>query len=313
MMTVNFFTKVFLFMNTWLPSLWQTFVDYLFVKMSKEAFPHQPKEWGLLPAPSIAVTTPMIADELYPLLRNGFATPVTGIRAVTGPKQVTLTDGRVLDDIDSIVYCTGYYFDVPKFVPAEYHPYPDPDKQPYLYRNIFPLHPDPEVRNSLAFTGQVGYPFPGFVQFEFYTLAIAQIWKGNKKLPPLKEMVQWHTDKIAEDEKLLKKYGHARYAVFTRPEDMFSWVHETTGIGLFEHTSFFSWRSWQLWWSDPKFYKLLTTGLFSPAIWRLFDMGGRKCWPEAKQQIIKDNEFAAMRAKRREAILRKERGAKKTI
>jgi dimethylaniline monooxygenase (N-oxide forming) len=64
MMTLNFFTKVFLFMNTWLPSLWNKFVDYLFVKMSKDAFPNQPKEWGLSPAPSIAVSTPIIADEM---------------------------------------------------------------------------------------------------------------------------------------------------------------------------------------------------------------------------------------------------------
>jgi dimethylaniline monooxygenase (N-oxide forming) len=311
-MTASFFLKIFLFALRNFPSFWNRLADSMLVKMSKKAFPTQRKEWNLLPAPSIAVVTPVVADEIFPLMESGFATPVSEIERVSGSKQVTLKDGRVLDDIDSIIYCTGYDFDVPRFVPQEFHPYPVKGKEPYLYRNIFPLHPDPDVRNSLAFLGQAAFPFPGFVQHEMYGLAVSQVWQGKSKLPPLMGMEQWHHDNIAWRNKLCKQHKvEGFYSVFTRAEDMTPWLNETAGTGLFEYTSLFSRKAWSFWWQDRKFYNLVTGGLFSPSIWRLFDMGKRKAWNGAKEQIIQDNEFAAMRAKERVEKMLKEKEVKK--
>ena len=63
---------------------------------------------------------------------------------MTGPKAVTLTPGRVLTDIDAILYCIGYNSHIPlKLEPAEPNPYPVEGQAGALYRNMFPLHPDP--------------------------------------------------------------------------------------------------------------------------------------------------------------------------
>ena len=315
MVSLNFYVKVLLFMLNYFPTMWNKLADSILVKMSKKAFPLQleHKEWNMLPAPSIAVTTPIVADELYPLMASGFATPVAAVRRITGPKQVTLTDGRVLDDIDSIVYCTGYDFDVSQFVPTEFHPYPIKGKSPYLYRNVFPLHHDPSIRNSLAFLGQAAIPFPGFAQFELYGLAVSQVWQGNSKLPGLKEMEQWYHDNITWRTGLMEKYNHfSFYTAFVQANDMMPWLIETAGTGILEHTSWFSLRAWSFWWEDRAFYRLVTGGLFTPPIWRLFETGKRKAWSGAKEQIIKDNKFAEKRASERVEIMKKQKQGKKS-
>ena len=309
LMTLNFFLKIFMFMTRNFPTQFQRFLDYMLLKLSKKAYPNQPKEWNLLPAPSMAVTTPIIADEIYPLLESGFATPVPAIKAITGPNQVTLTNGNVIE-VDTIIYCTGYAFDVPPIFSPEFHPYPVRNKEPFLYRNMFPLHPDPAVQNSLAFIGHHAFAFPGFVQFELCAMAISQVWAGKSKLPPLDEMKQWYHKNLEQRQNLKKQYNHeALYPGFVDCDDAIHWLDETAGTGMYENTSWTSWRAWQFWWQDRKFYNLVTGGLMTPTAWRLFDMGKRKAWPGAKEQIVKDNEFAKMRA---EMKLKKMKEQKKT-
>ena len=142
-------------------------------------------------------------------------------------------------------------------------------------------------------------------------MAVSQIWQGKSKLPPLGEMEEWYHDNLAWRERLTKQYKHEFYKVFVRPEDMMPWINEVAGTGMYEHTSWFSWRAWQFWWEDRKFYRLVTGGLFAPPVWRLFDMGKRKVWRGAREQIIRDNEFAAMRARVRVEKVRREEGEKK--
>ncbi|KIX02730.1 uncharacterized protein Z518_08672 [Rhinocladiella mackenziei CBS 650.93] len=294
------------FMTTWFPNLFNWLIDKILARMSKKAFAHQPEEWNLSPAPSIATTSPMVADAIYPFLENGFATPISPVKQIVGPKSIQLTDGRVLDDVDTIIYCTGYDFSVP-FVPKEYNPYPVVGGPPSLYRNIFPLHPDPAVRNSLAFLGQCGFAFPGFVQFELSAMAVSQIWLGRSQLPSLDKMKHWHRDQLAWRESVLarSKFDSNFYPVFVPLPDQMRWLDETAGTGIFQHFSTFSWKSWRFWWSDPKFYKLCVSGLFSPSIWRLFDMGRRKPWPDAKRQVIEDNEYATKRVAERLVAMKK--------
>ena len=291
---------------TWFPSVFNWLIDKALQMMSKKAFPYQPKEWKLSPTPSVATTSPLVADAIYPFLKSGFAEPVSPVQQITGPKSMQLTDGRVLEDIDTIIYCTGYEFSTP-FVPPEYNPYPVLGEPPVLYRNIFSLHPDPAVRNSLAFAGQCGIPFPGFVQFELTGMAISQVWRGKSQLPPLSEMEQWHRNRLAWRQNTIRKskVDSNFYAVFVPFPDHLAWLDETAGTGLFKHFGLFSWTAWRFWWSDPEFYTLCKTGLLSPALWRLFDMGRRKPWAGAKAQIKADHEFAGQRSKERAQQMKK--------
>jgi dimethylaniline monooxygenase (N-oxide forming) len=288
--------------DAWLPNFYNWMVDKFIVSISRKAFPNVPAEWRFSPPPSVSVTTPLVADEIYPLLADGSAEPVSAVRRITGSKHVELTDGRVLSDIDTIIYCTGYDFSVP-FLRREHNPYPVIGEPADLYRNIFPLHHDIAVRHSLAFMGQVAIPLPGFVQFELVAMCISQIWLGNSLLPSFPEMQKWHRNYITWRKDLMakQKVKSTFYVAFVPIADHLNWLDRTAGTGLFEHFGWFTRRAWEFWWRDGAFYKKCLHGLLSPAIWRLFDMGKRKPWNRAKEQVWKDNESATRQgAERRE-------------
>ena len=59
------------------------------------------------------------------------------------------------------------------------------------------------------------------------------------------------------------------------------------------------------WWRDREFYKLCKSGIWSPAIWRLFDTGKKKTWSGARAQIYKDNEIAKKQVQHRKEYLRR--------
>jgi dimethylaniline monooxygenase (N-oxide forming) len=286
------------------PTFFQWVVDSLLKSMSKKAFPNIPESWGFEPVNSTLVSVPLIGGQLYPHMESGFAEPVPEVAGIRGPSSVELKSGRVLDDIDTIIYCTGYDISIPvKFEPVELDPYPYPGALPNLYRNIFSLSPDPAVRNSVAFLGQVAAPFPGFAQYESIAMAVSQIWLGKSALPPLSEMQQWRRDFVAWREATAKKYGVSStfYPVFVPMANYLIWLDECAGLGIKKRLGLIErWtnlETWSLWWNDRKLYNQVLTGLCSPAIFRLFDEGKRKPWAGAREQIFLDND-AINRAQR---------------
>lgn len=291
-MTLNV-TRFSLFATTWFPNLLNWLLDKALVAASKAAFPNVPKSWNFLPAPSIATTVPLIADEIYPLLESGFCEPVAAIGKITGPKTVELKDGRVLEDIDAIIYTTGYDLSAP-FVDDKYNPHVTPDDPPHLYRGTFPLHEDSEVRNSLAFLGHAAIHFPGFVQHELIIMAVSQIWCGRSSLPPLSEMQAWYRGFLEwRQERLNGQKSEATFYTLTQPlTDHLVWMDNAAGTNVWEHFGWFSRKAWSFWWSDRKLYSLCAGGLFTPSIWRLFESEKRRTWPKAKEQIVLDNEAA---------------------
>ncbi|KIW04122.1 uncharacterized protein PV09_04932 [Verruconis gallopava] len=283
-----------LFLSRWLPTTYNWLMDFFLSRLSAKVFPGIPPSWGFSPAPSFALHPPLVADEIYPLFKSGFAEPVTAIERVTGGRSLELRDGRVLTDVDAIIFCTGYDTSVP-FVDNEYNPYPVVGESPHLYRGIFPLHADEEVRNSLAFLGHGAFNLVGFIQAELCTMAVSQIWLGHSALPSYEEMKQWHSGWMQwrQDQQKAQSTEVTFLPGFVSAEDQFPWLDRTAGTGLVEHFSWFSLRSWSFWWRDRRFYTLCNTGFFSPALVRLFDMGKRKAWSQAREQIYKDNEDVA--------------------
>jgi dimethylaniline monooxygenase (N-oxide forming) len=283
--------RIQLFMSKWFPTAHNWLMDKFLARLSANAFPGIPESWRFSPAPSFSTHPPLIADEIFPLFRSGFAEPVTTIKRIVGPRSIELQDGHVLSDVDAIVFCTGYDTFVP-FVVDEYNPYPVIGKPPNLYRGIFPLHVDHDIRTSLAFLGHGAFNLVGFIQAELCTMAISQIWLGRSALPPYQEMQQWHSDwiKWRKDLQKRKLTKTSFLSGFVSAVDQFPWLDKTAGTGLLEHFNLFSIKSWSFWWHDRKFYHLCHTGLFSPALLRLFDTGKRKAWSQAREQIYQDNE-----------------------
>jgi dimethylaniline monooxygenase (N-oxide forming) len=199
----------------------------------------------------------------------------------------------------TIIYCTGYNLYVPVAIePQELNPYPHIGAPPQLYRNTFPLHPDPTIRNSLAFLGQGAIAFPGFAPHEAIGLCVSQIWQGKSSLPPLSDMKRWHQDYLTWREDTIKQYNAKStfYTVFVPTTDHIDWVDATAGLGLRQHFGLVErWTNldaWRFWWNDRKLYYQCLNGLTSPAIFRLFDMGKRKAWAGARDQIFTDDERA---------------------
>ncbi|KAG8169533.1 hypothetical protein KVR01_000278 [Diaporthe batatas] len=291
-MTLNI-TRFCLFATTWFPNTLDWLLNKAIVATSKAAFPNMPKSWNFLPAPSIATTAPLIADEIYPLLESGFCEPVAAVSKITGPKTIELKDGRTLNDIDAIIYTTGYDLSAP-FLEDKYNPHGTPDTPPRLYRGTFPLHEDSRVRNSLAFLGHGAVAFPGFVQHELVTMAVSQIWSGNSSLPPLSEMQAWYRGFLEwRQEKLNAQKSEATFYTLIQPlTDHLRWMDSAAGTDVWEHFGWFSRKAWSFWWNNRKLYNLCANGVFTPTIWRLFESGKRKSWHQAKEQIVLDNEAA---------------------
>jgi dimethylaniline monooxygenase (N-oxide forming) len=301
-------TFIMTFMNKYLPALFWWMMQRILIKQSHEGFPGALEDWQLSPSPSVVVRTPLMADALWPLLKSGFAEPVSSIRCVCGPKSVQLADGRTLDDIDTIIYCTGYHFSLPDGLVSRdsdadsYNPYPQGSKcrEPRLYRNVFPMDENKEIRNSLAYLGHGYIPFPGFVQFEMTAAAVSQVWRGKSSLPSLPEMEGWFARHIKRRKTLQERYlpleNSTFYPILLDTTDFFEWIDQAAGTGLYKHlgSGWVNWRAWKLWWEDRAFYNILQTGMFTPAIWRLFETGKRQAlrWDECKQIILSENRRA---------------------
>ncbi|MBE7181743.1 MAG: hypothetical protein INR71_11160 [Terriglobus roseus] len=133
--------------------------------------------------------------------------------------------------------------------------------------------------------------FPGFVQFEVHGMAVSQVFQGNTRLPPYEEQLQWHRDYLdwRADLKRRQKTEASFYTVFMPFPDHMRWLDEASGCDVLKHFGWLSSKAWSFWWSDREMYKLCKSGVFSPAIWRLFEGGKRKAWPGAREQILKDN------------------------
>ncbi|EME45969.1 hypothetical protein DOTSEDRAFT_70094 [Dothistroma septosporum NZE10] len=78
------FTIFSLYLSAWFPSAFFWIMDQLLGSMSKKAYPNIPKSWEVGNAPSIAVATPLITEELYPHLESGVCEPVSSIAKITG-------------------------------------------------------------------------------------------------------------------------------------------------------------------------------------------------------------------------------------
>lgn len=80
------------YLFSWIPRTFQNIVDQSIKHLSKAAYPDIPQSWGLDPAPSLAISPPLVAAQLWPHLESGFCQLVPGISRIDG-NRVHLTSG----------------------------------------------------------------------------------------------------------------------------------------------------------------------------------------------------------------------------
>jgi dimethylaniline monooxygenase (N-oxide forming) len=241
-------------------------------------------EWGLEDVGD-DVTTIICSDHLIPLVREGRIASVRGIKRIVGSKTVELDNDELIEDVDVIIACTGYRADF-SLLPDLSFTQTDPSLPalPDLFQMVFST----EYADSLACTNYGIINESAASYREIQSMAIAQVWAGNSKLPSVDKM----KDQVATYQAWLTKQMLMFPATYLGKGRMYPWMkflHKTAGTGMYEHMGW-GWRAMWFWLRDRKLYNLVAWGVYSPHMYRLFETGKRKAWPGARDAIIRVNE-----------------------
>lgn len=171
------------------------------------------------------------------------------------PDSVTLTNGRVIKDIDRVILCTGYYFSYPFLLNLhEDSTLPqdasntvlvtDGTQIHNLHKDIFYI-PDP----TLAF---VGVPFytATFTLFEYQAIVVAAVFSGHAWLPKENTMREEYRKRVDT-----KGYGRAfhslREAQVPYVVELLEWIN-----GQAEVTGAEKIKDYSKWWLEEDKLKL---------------------------------------------------------
>ncbi|MFC8618060.1 flavin-containing monooxygenase [Micromonospora purpureochromogenes] len=160
-----------------------------------------PTRYGLpAPAHGFLQDHPTLSDGLLSRLTHGEIEVRPGIAGFDGDR-VTFTDGRA-DEVDLVIWCTGYRVDLPFLDPALLGD--RPDALP-LYRHVF--HPDVP---GLAFVGLMQSTGAAFPLVEAQARLVAAQLAGTYALP---DPARQHADIRAELRAATDRWGDRRPAM----------------------------------------------------------------------------------------------------
>ena len=126
----------------------------------------------------------------------------------TGQRAVRFANGHVEEDVDSILFCTGYYHSYPFLSNLQPPLITSGDRVHHLYQHVFYI-PDP----TLAFVGIPAKILP-FRTYEGQAAVIARIWSGRLQLASKDRMDEW------EKKRITQKGNGRRFHELLTPEDM---------------------------------------------------------------------------------------------
>lgn len=287
------------FIERHLPSLSERLINSYVKKIQDKNYTLRP-EWNLWPAPSLREAIPIVSDDIVRCLEDGSVTSVVGVKEVVGPDTVDLTDGTKLE-VDVIIYCTGYRTDYslldesvdPCRETAGWASIPGVKDHPLpkLYQNVFSLdHPD-----SLALMGCAILRAPAFQIYDLAAMAVAQVWSGKSKLPPVEEMRHAADEHVKIVRGMAADRGVLSPGWVNGPEWM-AWANEVAGTGVDRYLGW-GWEGIRFWVTNWRLCGMLMGGLFSPHIFRVFETGKRRRWEGAVGEVERVNERVDKAAK----------------
>jgi dimethylaniline monooxygenase (N-oxide forming) len=154
-----------------------------------------PTDFGL-PEPDhkIAEAHPTVSSDLLPRLGHGDITVKPNIAEFAGGRTVRFVDGST-EELDLVIYCTGYRITFPFFDPALLDA---PDNRIPLYRRV--VHPDLPGLYFIGLVQPLGAIMPiAEAQSEW----VADILEGRADLPAREHM---HRVIEREDRRMAKRY-----------------------------------------------------------------------------------------------------------
>jgi cation diffusion facilitator CzcD-associated flavoprotein CzcO len=107
-------------------------------------------------------------------------------------RGVEFEDGTISNDIDAIVFATGYFYSLPFLSDVTPKLITDGSHVNHTYKHLF-YAPKPTL--SLLALPQRVIPFP---TAEAQAAVLARVYSGRLSLPPLSEMAAWEADREAE-------------------------------------------------------------------------------------------------------------------
>ncbi|KAI1066159.1 hypothetical protein LB506_008483 [Fusarium annulatum] len=133
--------------------------------------------------------------------------------------RVHFTDGSYLDNIDHIIYGTGYTFSFP-FIPTVQKRVKNSYRRlPGVYQHTWNIE-DP----TLTFVGMLGGGFT-FRAYEWQSVAIARFLAGRAKaLPSIPEQLEWERQRVNE-----KRGGKDYYSIAPDYEGFFEYLRGIAG------------------------------------------------------------------------------------
>lgn len=281
--------------NKYLPSSAQK-VSLLGIKaVQRRTFEIKP-EWKLYEILPPTRKVPIANDRFIPALHEGKLDLKPALQEINC-STLTFSHGSTLPNIDAIVFATGHRSDY-SYMDAAVDPtrnsrkdwssLPGSDSRPLprLYQGIFSLdHPD-----SLAFLGTSPFSFMACLNYDLCSMAMSQIWSGKSTFPSSTEM-NAHVDTQHASVFAIAKDGELANVNLRNNWEWFKWCDEAAGLGLVKKMGY-GLEGWKFWFRDRKLCKLVTDGLMSPHLFRLFDEGKRRPWEDARKEIERVNEKA---------------------
>ncbi|KAL7921228.1 flavin monooxygenase-like protein [Trichoderma austrokoningii] len=259
------------------------------LKIQDESFDLKP-EWGLGNAPSLPQKLPIIADGFYDLLVSEIVNLVPGLKRVHR-NHVELTDGKNVE-VDLTIFSIGYDrsysllgpYDPSRNMPQAWKDAPGSMGQPLprLYQGIFSL----DFPDSLAYSTHVGSTLSATMNGDAASMALAQVWLGNSKLPSHEEMAK-SADKQNKMAIELAKKGGVYDPALVDGREWSLWADKAAGFGIQERLGY-GLKAWWLRFTDPRLYM---DGKFVAQVYRLFDEGKRPPWKDARDSLFKANEL----------------------
>ena len=142
-----------------------------------------------------------------------------------GRRAVRFIDGRVEEDLDAILFATGYYYSFPFLTSLEPRIISTGERVQHLYKQLFYID-DP----TIAFLGLPSKIIP-FRTVEGQAAVLARVWVGRLELPSTLEMSKWEEKAITE-----RGAGKAFHALlfpkdFEYHNELVDWARRATGQG----------------------------------------------------------------------------------
>ncbi|XP_059369092.1 dimethylaniline monooxygenase [N-oxide-forming] 5 [Carassius carassius] len=186
-------------MSNWLIQMLPVgFINNFGEKQLNKRFNH--KLYGLQPAHRVFSQHPMVNDDLPNRILSGTVSVKPNVQEFRG-SSVVFEDGTVEDDIDLVVFATGYTFSFP-FLST--HVIPVSKNKVSLYKYIYP--PGLE-RPTLAVIGLI-QPLGAIMPIsEMQARWATRVFKGLCKLPPMTGMIK---DIKAKADAMARRYVAAQ-------------------------------------------------------------------------------------------------------